>query len=416
MTPIPLWSVLPFAGLLVAVAVFPLISPHWWHKNTSKALVSVLFGLPVAVLVAMHDAHALVHTALEYASFISLLGALFIISGGVRLKGSLSGHPLSNAVLLSFGAVLANVTGTTGAAMLLLRPYLHANRQRKEKTHLVVFFILLVANCGGCLTPLGDPPLFLGFLKGVPFLWTLGLWKEWATVCGSLVAIFIVFDWIRYRRDGSPSNPKEPVALEGLPNLGLLAGVIGVILAGGFWVQPHHGEATAQMFQCGLLIVLAIVSLVTTPKARREANGFSWDPLLEVVIIFLGIFAAMIPALALLKERGSSLGLSSPAAYFWSTGLLSGMLDNAPTYLAFLSMSQYLPDEVAGTSQLVLAAISCGAVFFGAGSYIGNGPNFMVKAIAEHSGVKMPSFFGYMAWAAALLLPLFAVVTLIFFR
>src|SRR5436190_1049052 len=393
MTPTPLWTILPFAGLLVAVAVLPLIAPHWWHKSSSKAIVSILFGLPVAILVGMRAPDALVHTGLEYASFISLLGSLFIISGGVRLKGSLAGTPLSNAVLLTFGALLANVTGTTGAAMLLLRPYLHANRQRKNKTHLVVFFILLVANCGGCLTPLGDPPLFLGFLKGVPFLWTAGLWREWATVCGSLVAIFLVLDWIRYRKDGSPSNPKEPLALEGLGNLALLGGVIGAILLCGFWVQPLFGEAKSQIFQCALLGILSLFSLLITPKERRVANDFHWHPLVEVVIVFLGIFSAMIPALAYLHEQGPRLGLQSPAAFFWATGGLSAALDNAPTYLAFLSAAQHLPDEVAGTTHLALAAISCGAVFFGAATYIVNGPNFMVKAIAEDAGVPMPSFF-----------------------
>jgi Na+/H+ antiporter NhaD/arsenite permease-like protein len=415
-TSMPLWSVLPFAALLLSVAILPLVAKHWWHDNRHKLIVSLAFGLPVAGYAWFTAPAALAHTGLEYVAFISLLGALYVISGGVRLKGSLSGRPFGNAGLLVFGALLANVAGTTGAAMLLLRPFLHANRARKEKVHLVVFFILIVANCGGCMTPLGDPPLFLGFLKGVPFLWTLTLWKEWLTVCGSLVVVFWLVDGWRYRKDGAPRNPTETPTLEGVSNLGFLAAVIGVILIGGFWVQPHYGETASQLFQSGLLVLLAAVSFITTPRERREANGFTWHPLLEVVILFFGIFAAMIPALSVLREQGPGLKLSHPAAIFWATGSLSAALDNAPTYLAFLSMAQYLPDEVAGTTDLALSAISCGAVFFGAATYIGNGPNFMVKLIAEDAGVPMPSFFGYMAWSAALLLPLMVAVTLLFFR
>lgn len=412
----PLWSVLPFAGLLVAVAVIPLFAADWWHHSGNKALVSLLFGLPVAAFVYRRDPGALAHAGLEYVSFISLLGSLYVISGGVRLKGSLSGRPLSNAALLTFGGLLANLTGTTGAAMLLLRPFLHANRSRTDKVHLVVFFILTVANCGGCLTPLGDPPLFLGFLKGVPFAWTLRLWKEWAVVCGLLVIVFYVIDRRRHRADGAPVNPPEPLGIEGFGNLGLLAVVVGVILAGGFFIQPRYGETAAQLVQSGALSLLAIVSFAGTPRERREANAFSWHPLMEVVILFIGIFSAMIPALAVLREHGSSLGLARPAAFFWATGLLSSVLDNAPTYLAFLSTAQYLPDEVAGTTHDALAAISCGAVFCGALTYIGNGPNFMVKAIAEHAGIRMPSFLGFLGWSAAVLLPILAAATLIFFR
>ncbi|HZE95516.1 MAG TPA: sodium:proton antiporter [Planctomycetota bacterium] len=412
----PVWSVLPFLGLLLSIAVIPLVREHWWHENHHKAIVSLLFGVPVAVYVAFRDPGALAHAGLEYVAFVCLLGSLYIISGGVRLRGSLPGTPASNAALLAFGAVLANVTGTTGAAMLLLRPYLHANRQRKNKVHLVVFFILVVANCGGCLTPLGDPPLFMGFLKGVPFTWTLALWKEWLVVCGCLVAVFYFFDRARHRADGAPLNPRDPVALEGGANLGLLAAVVGAILAGGFWVKPRWGETAAQVFQSALMAGFAGLSRLTTPRARREANEFSWHPLMEVLVLFVGIFAAMIPALSVLREHGAALGLARPAAFLWVTGGLSACLDNAPTYVAFLSMAQYLPDEVAGTTQAALAAISCGAVFFGALTYIGNGPNFIVKAAAEHAGVRMPSFFGYMAWAAALLLPVLGVVTLLFFR
>jgi Na+/H+ antiporter NhaD/arsenite permease-like protein len=411
----PLWSVLPFVGLLLSVAIIPLFAHDWWHRNRNKALVSILFGTPTAIFVGFRDPDALAHAALEYVAFVSLLGSLYVISGGVRLRGSLAGTPASNAALLSFGALLANVTGTTGAAMLLLRPFLHANRSRKSKVHLVVFFILIVANCGGCLTPLGDPPLFLGFLKGVPFTWTLTLWKQWLFVCGSLVAVFTVFDCRRYRQEGVAENQREPLSLEGTANLALLAGVIGTILAGGFWIEPRYGESAAQLAQSAFFLGLAGASLALTPRACRIAAEFSWHPLVEVAVLFIGIFAAMTPALAVLRERGGSLGVESPASYFWATGLLSAALDNAPTYLALLSTAQYLPDEVGGTSQAALTAISCGAVFFGALTYIGNGPNFMVKAIAEHSGIRMPSFLGYLGWASAILLPILGVLALIFF-
>jgi len=413
---LPLWTVGPFIGLLVAVAIMPLLAHDWWHQNRHKALVSLLFGGPIAVYIGFRAPGALAHELVEYLAFISLLGSLYIISGGVRLGGSLPGTPLSNAALLTFGGLLANVVGTTGAAMLLLRPYLVANRTRQKKVHLVVFFILIVANCGGCLTPLGDPPLFLGFLKGVPFTWTLQLWKEWLFVCGLLLLVFYILDRKRFRAEGAVRAPREALTLEGGGNLAFLAGVIGVVLAGGFWVQPHFGGTAAQLFQAAALTLLAVLSYAATPDARRRANDFSWHPFVEVAIIFIGIFAAMIPALAALQHHGSSLGVSRPWQFLWATGSLSGLLDNAPTYLAFLSMAQYLPDEVAGTTQDVLAAISCGAVFFGAGTYIGNGPNFMVKAIAEHAGVEMPSFFGFLAWSGAVLVPVLAAMTLIFFR
>jgi Na+/H+ antiporter NhaD/arsenite permease-like protein len=414
----PIWSVVPFVGLLLSIAILPLARPHWWHENRNKAAVAILFGLPVAVFVSFRDLGALGHAALEYLAFVSLLGSLYVISGGVRLRGSLPGTPISNTALLALGTLLSNLVGTTGAAMLLIRPYLHANRARASKTHLIVFFIFIVANCGGCLTPLGDPPLFLGFLKGVPFIWTLGLWKPWLAVCAALLVVFFIFDRVRFRKEVPMDSiaPGEPLGLEGSHNLLLLAGVIATVLAGGFWVQPTYGETPAQLFQCAALATFAGLSLWFTPKELRRANEFSWHPFVEVVVLFLGIFAAMIPALALLKTRGHALGLSNPWEYFWATGTLSAFLDNAPTYLALFSMAQYLPDEVGGTTDGVLSAISCGAVFFGAATYIGNGPNFMVKAIAEHAGVTMPSFFGYLAWSAAVLLPLFLLVTLVFFR
>lgn len=421
---IPLWTVAPFLGLLLSIAILPLIFPHWWHENRNKAKVATLFGLPSVVIAVCYDPRALGHTALEYLAFICLLGSLFVISGGVRVSGSLAGTPLANTGILGLGAILANLVGTTGAAMLLIRPYLHANRRRKSRVHLVVFFIFIVANCGGCLTPLGDPPLFLGFLKGVPFQWTLGLWKPWLVVVGALLVLFNLYDQFRFHREDLESTQDldevveqhGPIRLGGTYNLLLLLGVIGIVLASGFWIHPRFRETTALVCQSVVMALLAGMSLRLTPKKLREENGFSWHPFIEVMVLFAAIFAAMIPALAVLRTRGASLGVSAPWEYFWATGSLSALLDNAPTYLAFLSMAQYLPDEVAGTTHAVLGAIACGSVFFGAVTYIGNGPNFMVKAIAEHAGVRMPTFFGYMAWSLTILIPILAVVTLLFFR
>ncbi len=423
-TGFPLWTVGPFVGLLLSIAVVPLVAGHWWHDNRNKAKLSLLFGLPATALALAYAPHALGHTALEYLAFICLLGSLFTISGGIRVAGSLAGTPLANTGLLALGAVLANFVGTTGASMLLIRPFLRANIRRRARTHLVVFFIFIVANCGGCLTPLGDPPLFLGFLKGVPFPWTLGLWPPWLTVVGALLVLFNLYDQHRFHREdlASPEDldvaveRHDPLRLHGSFNFILLAGVLGAVLASGFWIYPRWGETRALLAQSVAMGLLGATSYALTPRKLHEENGFSWHPFVEVMVLFAAIFAAMIPALDLLKTHGESLKVTRPWHYFWATGTLSAFLDNAPTYLAFLSLSQYLPDEVAGTSAAALTAISCGSVFFGAMTYIGNGPNFMVKAIAEHAGVRMPTFFGYLGWSLAVLAPLFLAVTLVFFR
>lgn len=421
---IPLWTVIPFGGLLLCIAILPLIFPHWWHENRNKAKIAVLFGVPSVGIALWFEPHALGHTAMEYLAFICLLGSLYSISGGVRVSGSLAGTPLANTGILGLGAILANFVGTTGAAMLLIRPYLHANRRRKSRVHLVIFFIFIVANCGGCLTPLGDPPLFLGFLKGVPFQWTLGLWQPWLVVVGTLLVLFNLLDQYRFHREDLESTEDldevverhSAIRLSGTYNLLLLLGVIGIVLASGFWIHPRFGETAALVSQSLVMALLAGLSLWLTPKKLRVENEFSWHPFIEVMVLFAGIFAAMIAALAVLRTRGASLGVTEPWQYFWATGSLSALLDNAPTYLAFLSMAQYLPDEVAGTTHATLSAIACGSVFFGAFTYIGNGPNFMVKAIAEHGGVRMPSFFGYMAWSLLILAPLMVVITVMFFR
>ena len=425
----PLWSVIPFAGLLLSIAVLPLVAEHWWHSNRNKAIVAAVFGLPTGIYVATQDLAALKHTGLEYVAFIALLGSLYIVSGNIRLKGSLAGTPLGNTLVLAVGGVLANLVGTTGAAMLLIRPFLRANRRRRRRAHLVIFFIFIVANCGGCLTPLGDPPLFLGFLRGVPFQWTLGLWAPWLTVVGTLLILFNLLDQRMFHKEDVESpgvdldeevEHHQKLGLEGGFNFVFLLGIIGAVLASGFVVHKRFGETAALLFQAGAMAVMAALSFKLTPADVRKKNDFSWHPLQEVVILFAGIFAAMIPALSVLQANGKSLGVTLPWQYFWATGSLSSFLDNAPTYLAFVSLAQgadVIPAQLSQVgSNAVLKAISCGAVFMGAMTYIGNGPNFMVKAIAEHAGVKMPSFFGYMAWSAAVLLPVLLGVTLLYFR
>jgi Na+/H+ antiporter NhaD/arsenite permease-like protein len=386
--------------------------------------VALMFGLPSTLLALMYDPAALAHTALEYAAFIALMGSLFAISGGVRVAGSLAGTPLSNTALLALGAVLANLVGTTGASMLLIRPYLRANRRRSSRVHQVLFFIFIVANCGGLLTPLGDPPLFLGFLHGVPFQWTLRLWKEWLTVVLALLVLFNFMDqYLFHRQDVSDHKDLDeevehhaPLRLQGTHNLALLLGVVVTVLTNGFLVHPRFGAAAGMVFQALVMVLLAFVSIRSTPRKIREDNEFSWHPFLEVAILFAAIFIAMIPALAVLRSRGEALGADRPWEFLWAAGSLSAVLDNAPTYLAFLSLAQHLPDEVVGTTHAALSGIACGSVLFGALTYIGNGPNFMVKTIAEHAGVRMPSFFGYVVWSAGILLPIFVVITFLFFR
>jgi Na+/H+ antiporter NhaD/arsenite permease-like protein len=401
--------VLPFAGLLICIAVLPLVMPHRWEHNGVKAVVALGCGLPVAIYVGLVDLNAVLHELHEYVSFIVLLGSLFTISGGLVLRGDIKATPGVNTIFLGVGAVLANFVGTTGASMLLIRPVLRTNSQRKHTRHLPVFFIFLVSNIGGALTPLGDPPLFLGFLRGVPFFWTLRLLPLWALAGGLVLLIFYLWDRRAYGQESAADLQRDesalvPLSLAGKLNLLLLAGVIGAV----FLPTPWREIGMAAM---------AVISVVTTPRELRKENGFSYDPIIEVAVLFLGIFLAMIPALAILQARGGELGLTRPWQFFWVTGALSSFLDNAPTYLTFLSLGQSLklPADVVGVPNTLLLAVSAGAVFMGANTYIGNGPNFMVKAIADRTGIKAPSFFGYMAYAMMILIPCFVVVTLVFF-
>jgi Na+/H+ antiporter NhaD/arsenite permease-like protein len=404
------WAVVPFAGLLLSIALLPLRAPHFWENHKNKGLVAFLWSLPIAVYFLFQMPHELVLSMKDYASFLLLLTALFIISGGIVLKGDLKATPEVNVLMLLIGAVLANFIGTTGASMLLIRPLLQTNSERRHTIHVPIFFIFLVSNIGGCLTPLGDPPLFMGLIKGVPFFWTLRLFPIWAVAVGGVLLIFYLYDGFQYRKEECRDLIRDrqrvvPLHLTGTINFLWLAGVIGAI----FLPFPRRE---------GALILMAILSLVTTKRVCRIDNKFTYGPIIEVAILFAGIFVTMIPALLILNARGAELGITRPWQFFWATGSLSSFLDNTPTYLAFFSMAQGLGlnGDMMGIPSLMLKAISAGAVFMGANSYIGNGPNFMVKAIAEEYKLKMPSFFGYMAYSAAVLVPLFIVVTLIFFR
>ena len=530
---LPLWWVIPFVGILLSIAVFPLVAEHFWHHNYGKVSLAwiVIFSIPFLLGYKGDAWYEIVHIVLlDYVPFIILLTALFTVAGGICLKGSLRGSPLVNTLIIAIGTALASWMGTTGAAMLLIRPLLRANAWRQHRVHVVVFFIFLVANIGGSLTPLGDPPLFLGFLKGVEFFWTLKLFPLMLPVSIVLLIVFFVFDTLMFQKEGAPpeDGEKQPIGLDGKVNFIFVACIIGAILFsksladGAFkdasvaekmapqiqaaeevmkaakeelvtYVEAHssvklddnnteyhnlrkkhlHAAATvnglraqkshdensgvdifgvrvpyANLVRDGLLILIALASLLYTPMYRtikddhghdipdpseqesnvRAANGFTWEPILEVAKLFIGIFVCMIPALKILQAgvdgKLSSVILAVQTStndpinmmYFWLTGLLSSFLDNAPTYVVFFNTAGGDPTSLMGVMSQTLLAISCGAVFMGANTYIGNAPNFMVKAIAEENGIKMPSFFGYMVWSFSILIPIFILVTLVFFR
>jgi Na+/H+ antiporter NhaD/arsenite permease-like protein len=434
-----LW-VVPFACMLLSIAVMPLAVPHFWHHHYGKvaAFWSVAFLVPFALFHGYELAlYSVVHTiALEYVSFLILLFSLFTIAGGVCLRGSLVGKPKVNTIILLIGTLLASWMGTTGAAMLLIRPLMRAISHRKYKVHTIVFFIFLVANIGGSLTPLGDPPLFLGFLKGVSFFWTTQhLFFPFVVMSIILLCLYFVIDTVLFNKEGRPESPDAgqdgKLRLEGTFNLLLLAGVVGGVLMSGMWkpeggVTVYHVHMELQnIARDVLLLVLAFVSLKTTSAEIRRRNEFNWEPIIEVAKLFAGIFITMIPAISILRSGMdgalSSLiamvttdGVANNAMYFWLTGALSSFLDNAPTYLVFFNTAggdaKFLMEHVH-----TLMAISAGAVFMGANTYIGNAPNFMVRSIAESSGIKMPSFFGYMAWSVGILVPCFVLMTILFF-
>ncbi|MDH3197183.1 MAG: sodium:proton antiporter [Candidatus Krumholzibacteria bacterium] len=440
---LPLWSALPFLGILLSIALFPLFAPRWWHHRFPQvsAFWAVVFALPFVWVYRGQALHEILHIYLiDYIPFIILLWALFVVAGGILVRGTLRGTPQLNTLMLLIGTALASWMGTTGASMIMIRPVLRANDWRRRKVHVIIFFIFLVSNIGGSLTPLGDPPLFLGFLHTVPFFWTLHLLSPMLVVALPLLAIFFVMDLFYYRREEKPAaeGKGERLRIEGLHNLIFLAGVVGAVLASGMWRAGTFyflGTELRVEFVARdvFLLLMGFLSLKTTREETHRDNGFSWFPIKEVGFLFAGIFMTIIPMLAILKagEHGALRGLVAlakhPAQYFWITGGLSSFLDNAPTYLTFLNtaLGAYFPglpepEAVAGLireRESYLLAISTGAVFMGANTYIGNAPNFMVRSIAEEAGVAMPSFFGYMVrYSLPVLLPIFVLVTVFFFR
>jgi Na+/H+ antiporter NhaD/arsenite permease-like protein len=434
--------VLPFVGILLSIAVMPLAMPSFWHHHFGKvsavwALLFVVpctiaFGLPTA---AYEVAHTLV---LEFVPFIILLLALFTVTGGIRIAGNLRGSPTMNTVLLTVGTVLAGWMGTTGASMLLIRPLIRANDNRRHKVHVFVFFIFLVANIGGALTPLGDPPLFLGFLKGVEFFWpTSHLFSEMLVCAIVLLGIFYALDSYWYGKEEAlprDPTPDSPIDIQGGVNIVLLMAIIGAVLMSGAWKPGvswtvYHIEIELQnVVRDVLLLAITYLSIRFTPTDVRAGNDFTWGPIAEVAKLFAGIFLTIVPAIAMLKSgMGGAMaplvslvnhddGTPIDAWYFWLSGILSSFLDNAPTYLVFFNLAGGDAATLMGPMAATLAAISCGAVFMGANTYIGNAPNFMVKAVVEAAGIRMPSFFGYMAWSCGILVPLFVLLTFIFFR
>jgi Na+/H+ antiporter NhaD/arsenite permease-like protein len=439
-----LWSTIPFAGMLLSIALFPLFAPKFWHNHFGK--VSFFWTAAVTLpFLAVYKGQALyefMHIFLaDYVPFVIILTALYTVSGNILLRGTLVGTPLVNTGILVIGTVLASWMGTTGASMLLIRPFLRANSHRKNRTFMVVFFIFLVANVGGSLTPLGDPPLFLGFLRGVPFFWTFNLFAQMMGVVVVLLITYFIFDTYFYRKEGirpaADSGDKVPLKLEGVHNLIFLIVIVAAVLMSGVLdlgevsILGIH-RAVQDLLRDGLLILAAVLSMVTTKREIREDNEFTWFPMQEVAILFVGIFLTMMPCLKILQagEKGELAVLietvQEPYHYFWITGILSSFLDNAPTYLTFLS--SLLGKFYAGTdaseavlllikeNNIYLKAISAGAVFFGANTYIGNAPNFMVRSIAEETGTPMPSFFGYMIkYSIPILVPAFILVTLVFY-
>lgn len=452
----PTWTVLPFVLMLAAIAILPLVpaAHHWWESNRNKLIVAgVLALIALAYYAFLHEAaleghwpahHVVspgaggldtgfVQTILEnailseYIPFIVLLFSLYTISGGIRIEGDLQADPLTNAGFMGVGALLASFIGTTGAAMLLIRPLLETNKERKHVAHTIVIFIFIVCNCGGCLLPIGDPPLFLGYLEGVSFLWTLSLWKEWAFVNGMLIAVYIFLDRTFFYRRETVRDIERDIEQVGKLKIGgwrvnapLLVGVVLAValldpskpFLGTDW---HPWMYLRELVQLGLVAI----SLWFGDQTVREKNQFNFGAIIEVAALFIGIFICMQPALQILSVRGDELGINTPPEFFWATGSLSSVLDNAPTYLVFFKTAQAMPSPEgaileAGVEHSILAAISLGAVFMGAMTYIGNGPNFMVKAIAESSGVKMPSFFGYMVYSFTILLPILALMVWLF--
>ena len=435
------WA-LPFVGLLLSIAVGPLWAPRLWHTHYGK-IAFMWSALTITPLAALHGIPialaALTHTILgEYVSFIVMLTTLYVVAGGILVTGSLRGTPLVNTAILAFGTAIASIVGTTGAAMILIRPLLRANSVRLHDAHVVVFFIFLVANIGGALSPLGNPPLFVGFLHGVGFFWAAShLWKVTATTAVLVLAIFMAIDFWLYRKDRrvavvGEKPPNEPIRIRGLVNLLLIALIVGVSLLSALWRPGVAFDVYGTRLELQdvirdiALVTIAVASLVLTAEEHRERNGFSWEPIWEVAKLFAGIFVCIIPVVAMLQAgragpfswllalMNDETGEPRNVVYFWFAGILSAFLDNAPTYLVFFELAGGNAGRLMGELAPTLVAIAMGSVYMGALTYIGNAPNFMILAIATERGVRMPSFFGYMIWSGAVLLPVFAVLTYVF--
>ncbi len=447
---LPLWSALPFVGILLSIALLPLLAPHFWHRHFPKvsAFWALAFAIPFVAVFRNDAVREIVHIgAIDYIPFLILLWALFTVAGGIFVNGTFRGTPASNVALLAVGTFLASWIGTTGASMVMIRPVLRANAWRRHQVHVAVFFIFLVGNVGGSLTPLGDPPLFLGFLHGVPFFWvTTGVLKPMLTVSAFVLAVFWLLDRRLYRQETAtpPATAAAPFGLEGAHNLLLLLGIMGAVMFSG---SVHLGEIAIyghvkveiqNLVRDAALLFLGFLSLKSTARAVREKNGFSWGPIREVAYLFAGIFVTIVPALKILHagEHGALAGLiravREPVHYFWASGALSSFLDNAPTYLTFFhtALGSVGAPESAVPGMLgygdpalvnerfthILAAVSAGAVFMGANTYIGNAPNFMIKVMAEEAGVRMPSFFGYMLrYSIPVLIPSFILISILYF-
>lgn len=444
---IPIGLCIPFAGLLLCIAVLPLVKPEIWEKYQPLFVVvwSLLFIIPFTMLYgAERSAETVLECVLnDYMTFIVLLFGLFCVSGNITLEGDFAGSPRINVGILAFGTLLASCIGTTGASMLLVRPMIKMNSWRRHRRHIMIFFIFLVSNMGGCLTPIGDPPLLMGFMRGVPFFWSMGLFK---ILIFNMVIVLFIFYWIdrrAYRKDIAQglkpdiSKPGTEVKLDGAHNIIYLIMIVGaVILSGMLPNMPAFQDASGNvlglhimgvtvgypsLIECAIILLAAYLSFKTTSADIRTRNHFTWGAIKEVAVLFIGIFITMQPALMILKAKGADLGITEPYQMFWMTGALSSFLDNTPTYLVFLTTAgtlgytQGLATSVGTVSTKMLTAISCGAVFMGANTYIGNAPNFMVKAISDENGIRMPSFFGYLLWSVAILVPVFLIDTLVFF-
>jgi len=433
---------MPFVFLLFSTAAFPFIPfiSKWWESMGNKFLFC---GVCAALGVFLYlrptgDFTKVLETYLDYLAFLALVGSLFTVSGGIYISGAFAGLPYINTLFLGLGALLASLLGTTGASMVLIRPLLRANQMRRHKTHVVVFFIFIVSNCGGLLTPLGDPPLYLGFLRGVPFFWTFRLIPVWALTLLILLFVFHLIDdkifegeetHIRGSLIQAIQEAEQPIQVKGRLSVICLLGILFTILFSGYWLNPWleghwgaHAVDASKLFQIIVMVLLGLLSYFKTKPEIHEENQFSFAPFVEVMVLFFGIFGSMIPALTLLEAKGKMLALDHSWAYFWLSGALSSFLDNAPTYLSYAALAAGQTGvstdhlgELARQAPQLLAAVSCGSVLMGANSYIGNGPNFMVRAIAEQARVKMPSFGGYMLWSGAVLIPVFILITFIFF-